>query len=574
MNSPIPNYLRPLVLVGILALPLMGCLANSVESSEKSSMALINGQIYTVNNSQLVAEAVVMEGDEIVFVGASDKAQAYIFDETQVIDLNGKMVLPGIHDTHLHPLEAGLYEVKCILESEQSVSIWTSELTQCAAQNGGSDWLLGWGHNINTLLQGSRSPKNLLDVIDSERPIAIMEATSHSVWVNSKALQLAGISESSQNPQGGAILKGLDGHPNGVLLDAAGDLIFDLAFAPTPARMESNYQGLLYGLGQVAKNGITSISDARVYWRRNYLQVWQRVLQEKQLTARTVLGLWAYPDMDDAQQIAQLKSMYSNDQGSLLRVSQIKLYSDGITHNATAALLSPYQDYFEEVGALGLNYFNKERLALYAEELQGVGFNMHIHAIGDRGVRESLDAIEYAQVQNALSQNSEEPRHRITHVEMVSEQDVERFFELGVIADFQLAGDFTKPEYFYEMEPLIGQRAHEMLPVKDIYQTGATITLSSDWDVSSLSPFVGMQNALTRSEQSLPNLDAVIRAYTINGAFSLDQEKITGSIEVGKKADMIIIDQNLLEIPVSKISETQVLKTIFAGEIIYDGSDQ
>ncbi len=570
MKSPISTYLRPLIFAGVLAVPLLGCLANSVEPSGKSSMALINGQVYTVNNTQLVAEAVVMEGDEIVFVGTSEQAQPYIGDHTRVIDLDGKMVLPGIHDTHLHPLEAGLDEIKCILETEQSVSKWTDELTKCAAQNSNSDWLLGWGHNINTLLQDSRSPKSLLDAIESERPMAIMEATSHSVWVNSKALQLSGITESSQNPQGGAILKGLDGFPNGVLLDSAGDLVFDLAFAPTPERMESNYQGLLYGLEQVAKNGITSISDARVYWRRNYLQAWKRALQENQLSARTVLGLWAYPDMDDVTQLAKLKSLYSNDQGSLLRVSQIKLYSDGITHNSTAALLSPYQEYFDEVGAIGLNYFNKERLALYAKELQGVGFNMHIHAIGDRGVRESLDAIEYAQSENALSQNQPRPRHRITHVEMVSGQDLERFFELGVIADFQLAGDFTKPEYFYEMEPIIGQRAHDMLPVKDIYETGATITLSSDWDVSSLSPFVGMQNALTRGEQSLPSLDAVIRAYTINGAFSLDQENITGSIEVGKKADMIIIDQNLLEIPVSRISETQVLKTIFAGKIIYD----
>lgn len=554
------------ILMTLLAMPLMACVASSVESGRLNSLALVNGQIYTVNNEQAIHEAVVMEGDEITFVGSTKNAQAFIGDQTEVIDLQGKMVLPGLHDTHLHPLEAGLDEIKCTLDSEQGLNYWLAELKVCAANNTQQEWLLGWGHNINTLLASNTPPKKWLDAIESERPMAIMEATSHSVWVNSKALQLAGITATTTHPQGGAILKDSLGDPNGVLLDSAGDLIFDLALAPTPSRMESNYQGLLYGLEQVAKNGITSIADARVYWRRNYLETWQRAQKENQLTARTVLGLWAYPDMNDAEQLNKLKSMYSNNVGSLLRVNQVKLYSDGITHNTTAALLSPYEDYFEEVGPKGLNYFDKDRLALYASELQTVGFNMHIHAIGDRGVQESLDAIEYAQNKAGLSYSA---RHRITHVEMVNEEDINRFAQLGVIADFQLAGDFTKPEYFHEMEPLIGQRAHDMLPVNDVYQTGATITLSSDWDVSALSPFLGMQNALIRGVQSLPSLDAVIRAYTINGAYSLGQEDITGSIEVGKKADMIIIDQNLLNIPLQNIAKTKVLKTIFAGEIIY-----
>lgn len=569
MILPLIKRLNHPILLAGLVLPLMGCLANSVEPEDLNQLALVNGQIYTVNNEQAIHEAVVIDGDEIVFVGTTKNAQAFIGEDTRVINLQGKMVLPGIHDTHLHPLEAGLDEIKCTLESDSSLKSWVADLKTCAANHTQQEWLLGWGHNINTLLDSNSSPKDWLDAIESERPMAIMEATSHSVWVNSKALQLAGITANSVHPQGGAILKDQQGNPNGVLLDAAGDLMFDLALAPTPSRLESNYQGLLYGLEQVAKNGITSIADARVYWRRDYLKAWQRAHQEKQLTARATLGLWAYPDMNDAQQIAKLKSLYSNEAGSLLKINQIKLYSDGITHNTTAALLSPYRDYFEEVGATGLNYFNKDRMALYSSQLQQVGFNMHIHAIGDRGVQESLDAIEYAQKQpEALST----ARHRITHVEMVNEGDINRFAELGVTADFQLAGDFTNPDYFYEMEPLIGQRAHDMLPVKDIYQTGATITLSSDWDVSTLSPFVGMQNALTRGAQSLPSLDAVIRAYTINGAYSLGQEDIAGSIEVGKKADMIIVDQNLLEIPLQDIAKTQVLTTIFAGEIIYEQS--
>ncbi|MBV1920691.1 MAG: amidohydrolase, partial [Pseudomonadales bacterium] len=464
------------------------------------------------------------------------------------------------------PLEAGSGQVNCILDTEQSLSEIKSIVKSCVDQSTREDWLLGWGHSLETLLGSAQTPREVLDAMNSSQPIAIMEATSHSVWVNSKALEIAGIDASTVQPTGGIIMKDAKGQPNGILLDAAGDLVFDLAYTPTPELMQSNYEGLLYGLEQVAQNGITSVVDARVYWKRGYLDVWKRAVNENRLTARTALSLWAYPSVNDAEQLAKLKTMYSNDPDSLLRANQIKFYSDGIIHNTTAALLKPYLEHIEEVGSYGLNYFDKNRLALYTTELEKVGFDMHIHAIGDRGVQESLDAIEAAQQTNGKNST----RHRLTHIEMVSDADKPRFAELGAIADFQLAGDFTKPENANWMEPLIGNRAYEMLPVKDIYETGATVTLSSDWDVSSLSPFVGMQNALTRGDQSLPNLDAVIKAYTINGAYTMRQEERTGSIEVGKFGDLVIVDQNIFEVDVNNIGKTKVLMTILGGNIVFN----
>jgi len=153
---------------------------------------------------------------------------------------------------------------------------------------------------------------------------------------------------------------------------------------------------------------------------------------------------------------------------------------------------------------------------------------------------------------------------------MVSDEDKPRFKGLNVVADFQLAGDFTHPQNFHEMEPLIGDRAHGQLPVRDIYNTGAKVTLSSDWDVSSLSPFVGMQNALTRGEQSLPDLASVIKSYTLNGAYVMQQEAITGSLEVGKAADFVVIDQNLFDVPQNQIAQTQVLTTVLEGEVVFE----
>lgn len=542
-------------------LTLGGC---QTTTTSNATLVLTNGAIYTVNPEQPWAEAVVIKNSKIAYIGNQDGAKKYLDDDSQVIDLKGKLVLPGIHDTHLHPLEAGSDRVSCILDTDLGITDNLNIVADCARNHPGSDWLLGWGHSLESLLETESSPVALLDAVESERPIAIMEFTSHSVWVNSKALELAGIDAQTPPPTGGAILKDTNGEPNGILLDAAGDLVFELALAPTPALKRANYEGLLYGLEQVAKNGITSIVDARVYWQRGYLDAWYKAQAEGTLTARTVLSLWAYPDMEDSAQLAKLKSMYSNDPESMLRVNQIKLYSDGILHNATAALHDPYLDYFAEVGAYGLNYFNAQRLAHYTAELEKTGFNMHIHAIGDRGVTEALDAIAFAQ-----NQNGKLGRHRITHVEMVQEADKPRFAELDVIADFQLAGDFTKPEHHGDMAPLIGQRAYSMLPVRDLYNSGATITLSSDWDVSSLSPFVGMQNALTRGDQSLPDLAAVIEAYTLNGAYVMGQEDKTGSLEPGKYGDMIVLDRNIFTIPKEQISKTQVEMTIVGGEIVY-----
>ena len=554
---------------------LQGCGGAQADSSSDSNVSTesrqlwLNGEIYTVNKEQPWAEAMVIEKGQLLFVGPEKEAKAWVNENTQVHDLQGKTVLPGLHDVHLHPLEAASEEIQCVLDSSKSIKAWVNNIKVCSQEFPKAtedEWLLGWGHSILTLVESTTEPRKLLDAINDSRPIAVMEETSHSVWVNSKALELLELDGViiEQDIEGGAVLLNAQGKSTGILLDGAGDLAFDLAMAETPERLERNYQSLLLGLDEVAKNGITSIVDARIYWQRGYLKAWQRARAENALTARSVLSLWAYPNIDDEKQIKHLISLYENDADSLLRINQVKFYSDGITHNATSALLAPYKEYYEEVGPTGLNYFDEQRLTQYATELSNAGFNMHIHAIGDRAVRESLNAIEAAQVST-----KKQARHRLTHVEMVAEVDKKRFADLNVVADFQLAGEFTHPENFAEMEPLIGERAHSQLPVRDIYDTGAIVTLSSDWDVSSLSPFVGMQNALTRGEQSLPDLATVIEAYTINGAYVMDQEHIVGSLEAGKEADFIIIDQNIFEVDVNKISQIQVLKTVLAGELVY-----
>lgn len=544
----------------------------TVAATNGADLVLHNGAIYTVDEAQPWAEAVAIKDGRLVFVGADEDVEPFIGTETEVMDLDGRMVLPGIHDVHLHPLEAGSSVAgTCLLPEDTDPEEMIDLLRRCAPKQIGTNWVLGWGHSITNLLESERPPIEILDEAIPDRPAVMMEQTSHSVWVNSAALAAAGITANTPHPPGGLILKDPDtGRPNGILMENAGDLLFDLALAPTPELEELHYEGLLYALEQLAENGITSVSDARTYWGRNYHKVWERAEQEGTLTVRAVLGLWAYPHYDDEEQLAALTKLYSNDPNRLLRLNQIKIYSDGLIENTTAALFEPYLIDLELLpGNVGMNYFAEERMAKYITTLEKVGFDFHIHTIGDRGVHESLNAIE-----RAMEINGEgvDRRHRLTHLELIDAEDRPRFVELDVIADFQVAGEFTLPDYWEESAELIGDRAFDTIPVRSVYDTGATVTLSSDWDVSDLSPFVGMAHALQREQQSMPNLEAVIEAYTLNGAYVMRQEEETGSLEVGKWADLVVLDRNLFEVSLEELAETAVLLTLLGGEEVYRDS--
>ena len=530
-------------------------------ATEPSTTLLHNGQIYTVNAAQPWASAMVIDEDgSIVAIGSAEDVAEYVDDETEQVDLEGRLVLPGFQDTHAHVLDASSEaQGDCKVEAADDVSQWLQEIKACNGKDDG-DWLLGWGFSLHSLLDEKKTPRELLDSVISDRPVAMMEETSHSYWLNSKALELAGIDSDTPNPTGGIILRDEEGEATGLVLDNAGDLALDKALPPSKALAEVYYQAVLAGQDELAQNGITSVADARVFWRRGHLEAWQKAARKDELKARTVLDLWAYPSLDDDEQLAELKGMYdAGNDDSLLRVMQIKFYVDGIIHNTTARLQKPYNQSLSGVDPKGLYYFSPERLERYSRELAKAGFDMHIHAIGDQAVSDALDAIEATHGQG---------RHRITHVELVDNVDVPRFKQLNVIADFQPSPYFT-PSFLKDNVPAIGERAYQMLPMRQLYDSGARVTLSSDWDVNPLSPLGIMQNALSLGERSLPNLAAAVKAYTLDAAYTLRQEKDTGSLEVGKQADLLVLDQNIFELPTQQIGKAKVLWTLLGGEETY-----
>jgi len=539
-----------------------------VEPQASSNITLYTGGIiYTAVAGQF-AEAMAVEDGEIIAVGSNSKIEALDEPGAVEVDLQGRMVIPGLHDSHVHILEANSpLSGTCIVGRGRSPTELIEKLKRCAPRQEILTWVLGFGWDITSFIQSGENPLQAIDRAIPDRPAAIMEETSHAVWVNSRALEALGITQVSPDPAGGHIVRDADGFPNGLLIDNAGDLAFEAALARTPEIDEQHYQGLLDGLALLARNGITAIADARVYWSRGYHEFYDRAESEGKLTARATLSMWAYPQMDDATQLPQLASFYSRQPSQLVQKSQIKVYADGITVNTTARTLRPYLIDYGFGTPFGLNYFSEDRLASYIIELEKTGYDFHIHTIGAGGVRDALNAIERAMLANPTITNR---RHRLTHLENVHPDDIPRFASMGVIADIQLAGDFTEPKQFaIDNEPFTGADNPALpLPARALINAGATVTLSSDYDVSPLSPFIGIANATSRGKNSLTVREAV-DAYTINAAYLMRQENLVGSLEIGKRADFVIIDRNIFEIPNSEIRNTNVLLTVFDGDEVY-----
>jgi len=535
------------------------------DGNEGADLVLRNGRIYTVNSASPWAESIAIEDGVITYIGDDSGIDAYLGTSSEVINLNGRMVMPGIHDVHIHPLEAGSQAISFELNSQETdPERFARTIENAAFDNPGSGWLIGWGHSIFTLLDATRPVKEIIDEVVSDRPIIILEETSHSAFVNSKALEMAGFTANTPNPVGGIIMKdSRTGEPNGILIDNAGNVVMDLALAPNATTAQQDRDGLVnFMLPELARHGITSISDARTYYKRNHHQVWQDIEASGELTARVNLGLWAYPDDDDATQLSAIRSLYSNDPSKLLKINQVKIYSDGIVINTTAAMKDDYLiDLFGEATNNGLNYFTQDRIAQYITELEPMGFDFHIHTIGNRGITEALNAIE--------SSTSGSGRHRLTHIEIMDPADYSRFAALNVTADAQVAGDFSNPAHWMENVDFIGAaNSQNVIPLKSLSEANARITLSSDHDVSTLNPFVAMQNAVTRTPQEL-TMEEVIKAYTINAAYVMRQEDRVGTLERGKLADVIVLNQNLFDVANSSIGSTTVDFTVLNGKVIY-----
>ncbi|MEM6986436.1 MAG: amidohydrolase [Pseudomonadota bacterium] len=551
--------------------PILACASVFSVQLFAADTVMHNAFVYTVNEEQPTASAVAIENGKIVFVGGEDGIEPYIHSSTRVLDLDGQMLLPGFIDTHNHVFEgASGVGGGCELSRDRRLDRQTRFLQACQRSiSGPGEWVIGYGHQLDTLLQNrpSANPRKILDEYFPDNPIIIMEESSHSMLANSKALALAGFDKNAENPQGGTLLFGKDNRPNGILFDNAGDIVMELAWNSLSDTFQASYDGLIAGMEAAVSNGITTIGDGRLYWKRGWYDVWQKALKDDEVIVRTSLRPWIYPDVDFDEQLAYLKTIQSSDENDLLIVDQVKLYIDGVLHFGTAKVLAPYHASWQKNLPYGLNYIEPDALPQLLSDLNTIGYGAHVHAIGDQGVRETLDAVETARAAGAA-----ETIYSMTHLELVDPSDYGRFAQLGVHADFQAGAAFfdnTNWARFY-----VGrEKAKRMMPMRKLYDTGANVTFSSDWTVNPLNPLVAIANSLRlRESKGLPDIHEAIRAATINGAYALGLESVTGSIEIGKSADFVVLDRSILDADSDQVEDAVVEMTMLQGELVFDGT--
>ena len=548
----------------VLGLTLIAAIGTNYRVAAQS-LVLTNGVIYTVDQDRSRAEALAIdENGMLIAVGTEAEAMAAAGPSTRVIDLDGRMVLPGFQDVHLHAVEAGINATLCLFEAFDTLHGYREAVEDCARNGETGEWVLGAGVNMFNLLELHDNPVEILDELSPDRPVLILDDIGHGAWANSHALALAGYDKAPDADDGNIILRAQDGTPNGVVLENAPHNLRTAAFSPTVENLELAYGSLLDAAAELNANGITTVSDAGGYWPQGHHKAWERAEREGTLTVRASNALYFYPDLPIGPQIERLKTLHSDDPDRLVRFNQVKIYVDGILSLATSALLDPYEAglELEPQDRSGFLYFSPAKLKEAAEELTQAGFQLHFHVTGDRGARLALDAIAGA--------SSEPGPHRLTHLYLVDPQDYSRFEELGVVADLQLAPSSLDPEYEHHIASFIGARAKTLMPAGDLINAGALVTLSSDWDADELNPLVKMQAAVNRKRNGIPDLATAIELMTINPAKLLRHSDRTGSIEVGKVADLVVLSDDILSLPLDDIAEVRVEATLLQGEPVFD----
>lgn len=562
----------------VLALAaLFGCtLAAAVESP--ADIALLHGRIHTEDAQRSVAQAIALRGNAIVAVGSDQAIATLIGPRTRTVDLQGRVVLPGIIDAHTHPAESAQDADKCNLSDAMlGAAEIKAKVARCLSGSSGSP--TGWFEVVQVNPSKITLTLKDLDSMLASRPLILSGSDGHTVWANSAALKAAHISAATRDPHGGRIERDSSGNPTGTLRDNATDIV--LAAVP-PRSLDEEAAELARALDAMRADGITSVQDASV--DEHLMQIYKRLYDLHRLDMR-VRGCFHLTDLSEPadaliRRASAFRARWAVDP-DFLRADAVKIFADGVIEypSQTAALLEPYLDgHGHPTRNRGPSYFTQHNLNRIVSAANAAGLTVHVHAIGDRAVRSALDAFAYSRRENG----ARDTRDQIAHLELVAPSDFPRFKELGVIANFQLLWA-ERDDYIVKATlPYLGpERSRYLYPARSLRDAGALIAGGSDWSVSSFDPFQAMEHAITRAqardkapllpEQSISLQDAV-DAYTVNGAFALEQERITGSLEPGKRGDLIILDRDIFSIDPRDLHATRVLATYLDGRQVYGAS--
>lgn len=544
---------------------------------QPADTVFVDGPVFTADTVRSRASAVAVSDGRIVAVG-HEEVRELIGANTEVIDLSGRMLVPGFQDAHVHPVWGGLDMLRCDLSELKTRQDYLARIGEYAKANQELEWILGGGWSMSTFPGGTPLARDL-DSVVPDRPTFLPNRDGHGAWANSRALEFAGITKDTPDPSDGRIERDADGNPTGTLHEGAMSLISELLPRTDDALL---LKALQVGQSYLHSFGVTAWQDAIVgfYGDAGDAGPAYRALSEQGLlTGRAVGAIW-WDRSRGIEQIPDLVAKRDAYSHGGFHATSIKIMQDGVAENFTAAMTEPYGDgHGHPTDNSGISFVPPEVLAEAAPALDALGFQLHFHAIGDRAVRESLDAIEAAIRANGRNDH----RHHIAHIQVVHPEDIHRFRELGVVANMQSLWAALEPQMVDLTLPFLGEpRSSWQYPFGDLLRSGATLAAGSDWSVSTPDPMAAIHVAVNRRsapahsegdydaflpEQSI-DLGTSITAYTAGSAF-VNHLDDTGTIKVGNLADLVVLDRDPFAHPANEIGETKVLQTFVDGQRVY-----
>lgn len=540
----------------------------AVTLAQEADLILENARIHTPSGR---AQALAVREGVIVAVGDNDSVSGLAGDETRVMNLQGATVLPGLHDLHVHPMGAGLSQFECNFPQGSSREELLETVAECAADSEAGEWITG-GQWDTSSFGAEPMHRRLLDEVAPDNPVSLVDISGHSLWVNSRALELAGIDSDTDNPPGGVIERNTAGEVTGVLRESAAGLVRGIIPPPSPQQVKD---ALHWASRVMLSHGITSYTDAGV--RGPSLQAYAALADEGRLHQRiNTCMMWnaaafGSSDGDGMPAFVAQRNLYARER---LSPDCIKIALDGVpTDGHTAAMLEPYVD-SEDSGILMVP---ADELTELVTRWDALGFQVKMHAAGDAAVRAGLDAIAAAREANGFSGRL----HDVAHNSFVKMADIRR--ARGIGATFEMSPYIWYPNPITrDIVKAVGEeRMQRWIPVRDAMDAGALVVPGSDWPVvPTVNPWVGIETLVTRQapggegeplgEAEKISLQQAVDMFTVNAARQLGNRHRTGAIEKGLLADLVVIDRDIFDIPVTEIHDTQVLMTFIEGETVYE----
>lgn len=537
--------------------------------SQTAEMIITNANIHTMDDHCPRADAIAIRDGRILAVGTNMDIEAFADEKTRRVDAQGKLMLPGLQDTHVHfqLSSADLYHNAALYDAQTLDELLTI-IRDFAQANPEKPWIRGVGFS-SARFNPEQLTKELLDSVTGGRPALMFASDYHNGWANSAAFEAAGVRPGSPEPENGNYMRLADGTPKGWLIE---DAIWAMSRI-APSYSDADYLEAMAHYSKVFNSrGITGVLDAMV--SRNYMKNYQASYDRGDLTLRVRATSKVFAHKPLAEQLSELIDLRNTYHGDRVSLHSAKFFLDGVLENGTAVLLEPRSDN----GGNAELMFTQEQINEFFAAFDRERFQLHVHSIADGAVRAAVDGIEYAQQQNG----SWDARHQLAHLQVVDPADIPRFRQLGILANYQTLWAQPNPEADEIVDAMLGEeRIQWTYPIGEFIRQGVTCMISSDWGVTTFEPFQIMQCAVTRQSpitgeagpvhtpQHRISIEEAVKGYTINAAHAAWRDDCTGSLSVGKYADLIILDRDLFSISPYEIAETQVLLTLLEGREVH-----